>query len=213
MTRWRDDLIQPDSVSVRVQAARLIAGGGVIGYLTDTFYALGANPLNKDAIEKISLLKGRDNNKPILIIISDLEIADRFLATRSVNFCRLAERFYPGELTIVETAKPQVLSRLKSASGAIGLRLPRDSMVLDLVRACGGALTATSANPAGLPPATSASEVALYFPTELDLIVNGGNATQIEPSTIVDVSSGRPRLIREGVIKKSELAKVVELDS
>lgn len=208
-----DRLIQPDSELARALASRLVAAGGVVAYLTDTFYALGANPFDDIALEKIIALKGREENKPILLLISDLEIADQFLLTRSAKFQRLAEQFYPGEITIVERAKPHVLSNLKSVSGGIGLRLPRPTEVRRFVRACGGALSATSANPAGHPPARTARDVASYFPTGLSLIVDGGNATQTQPSTVVDISSGAVRLLREGVVRKGDIAKVIELDS
>lgn len=205
------DLIQLDGAATRTLASRLLAAGDVIAYLTDTFYGLGANPFDERALEKLVHLKGREENKPILVIISDLEIADKFLLPRSDDFHRLAERFWSGQLTIVEKAKPRVMNRLKSSSGAIGLRLPGASEVRRLVRACGGALTGTSANPAGCRPAISAREVAAYFPTGLSLIVDGGDATQTQPSTVVDVSGGQTRLLREGLISRSEIASVVTL--
>lgn len=200
-------------METREQAAHLVAAGDIVAYLTDTFYALGANPFDSSAIEKVVTLKGRDENKPILVVISDLKVADKFLAKRSANFELLVEQFWPGELTIIERAKSCLHGNLTSASGAIGLRLPKSPEVCRLVRECGGALTATSANPAGRPPAASAHQVASYFPSGLGLIVDGGNAKQTEPSTVVDVSGDTPRLIREGVISRQHLARVIELGS
>ena len=90
------------------------------------------------------------------------------------------------------------------------MRLPDDEEVRALVRACGGALTATSANPSGSPPAQTAAEVENYFPAGIDLIIDGGAALITEPSTVVDLSGEQPKLIREGAIKRSELVGLFE---
>jgi L-threonylcarbamoyladenylate synthase len=99
----------------------------------------------------------------------------------------------------------EVSGELTAGSGTIGLRLPLDEKVRSLVRACGGALTATSANLAGEPPARTAEEVRRAFPTGLDLVVDGGTASVDKPSTVIDLSGTNVRLIREGIITRSEL--------
>jgi len=88
----------------------------------------------------------------------------------------------------------------------VGLRLPDDDKVRELVRACGGALTATSANPANQPPSQTAQDVSNYFPNGIDLIVDGGPARINRPSTVVDATGVEPKLIREGVIAWDTLA-------
>lgn len=205
------DTIQLDSNSTRADAALRVANGEVIGFLTDTFYALGANPHNAFATEEIHRLKGSVEGKPILVLIGDSDFADRFIKRRSEAFRLLAKHFWAGELTIIEQAKPILPRNLCSVNGTIGLRYPRDPEVRQIVLACGGALTATSANPAGAPPATSALEVAAYFGKQLNLVIDGGLARRNEPSTVVDVSSGVARLVREGVIKRREIEHVVRL--
>ena len=92
----------------------------------------------------------------------------------------------------------------------MGLRLPDDESVRDLVRDCGGALTATSANIAGEPPARTAVDVARYFPTGLDIIIDGGATRSDKPSTVLDLSGETPRLIREGVVSRRELQKTLQ---
>lgn len=205
------DTIQLDTDATRQSAARRVASGEVIGFLTDTFYALGANPHDAVATGEIHRLKGSAKGKPILVLIGETDYADRFVQHRSETFRLLAAHFWAGEVTIIEKAKSTLPNNLCSAGGTIGLRYPHVPEVRRIVMACGGALTATSANPAGAPPAKSASEVAAYFGERLGLIIDGGLARRDEPSTVVDVSSGVARLVREGVIKRKEIEQVVRL--
>src|SRR6266849_1547348 len=154
-------------------AAKIIARGGVIAFRTDTFYGLGADPFNRSALQRISQLKGREASKPILVVISDIDQIERFISERSRAFDLLAERFWPGALTLIGKAAREVLGEVIEGTGTIGVRLPDDDNVRALVRECGGALTATSANPSGAAPARTAGEVASYFGAPVDLIVDG----------------------------------------
>ncbi|HEV2885079.1 MAG TPA: L-threonylcarbamoyladenylate synthase [Pyrinomonadaceae bacterium] len=198
-------MIQPDKPNTRIHAAAIIAAGGVIAFRTDTFYGLGADPLNADAVSKVRLLKSREDDKPILLLISDMNQVERFIAEPSETFRTIAERYWPAPITLVGLARSDLPIELTAGTNSIGLRLPDDENVRSLVRACGGSLTATSANPSARPPATTAQEVVSYFPSSLDLIIDGGEVTLTEPSTVVDLMGATPRLIREGAIKLEEL--------
>ena len=179
-------------------AARIISEGGVIAFRTDTFYGLGADPFNATAVAKIRELKGREENKPILLLLADASVADRFIADRSNEFEEVARKFWPGPLTIVGRAVANLPSEITAGTGTVGVRVPADAGVRDFVRQCGGALTATSANPSGSEPARSAKEVFGYFGDQIDLIVDGGVVTATQPSTVVDVTTSRIRIIRQG---------------
>lgn len=202
-------IIVKDSEETREQAAHVIAAGGVIAFRTDTFYGLGADPFNRDALSRVNLLKGRDGGKPILVVISDAIEVERFIETKSQLFASVSARHWPGALTIVIKAKPQVPFELTAGSGTIGLRLPDDEIVRSFIRACGGALTATSANLAGEPPARNAQDVSSSFPTGLDLIVDGGESRGDKPSTVLDISGERARLLREGAVSRGELQETL----
>ena len=178
----------------------IVKEGGVIAFRTDTFYGLGADPFNVVAVARIRELKGREDDKPILLLISDVDQVERLITDQSKHFQDLAARFWPGPLTIVGRANTDLPDGITVGTGTVGVRLPADASVRDLVRECGGALTATSANPAGRDAARSAEEVLNYFPTGIDLIVDGGQVTAIEPSTVVDATVSPPRVIREGAI-------------
>jgi L-threonylcarbamoyladenylate synthase len=198
-----------DSRETRARAAQAIAAGGVIAFRTDTFYGLGADPFNPEALRRVNSLKGRDAGKPILVVISDAIEAARFILEPSQIFASVSARHWPGALTIVVKAKPQVPPELTAGSETIGLRLPDDEVVRSFVRVCGGALTATSANLAGEPPARGADEVARSFPGGLDLIIDDGTSQSDKPSTVLDLSGERARLIREGVISRNELRETL----
>ena|ERR1044071_89766 len=197
-----------DGEEARARAAQIIADGGVVAFRTDTFYGLGADPFNREALRRVNNLKGRDGGKPILVVISDADEAGRFI-NQSPRFNAVSTRHWPGALTIVVEAKPEVPGELTAGSGTVGLRLPDDETVRSFIRACGGALTATSANLAGAPPARIAEEVAHSFPAGLDLIVDGGAARGDKPSTVLDLSGPQIRLIREGAVSRAELQETL----
>jgi L-threonylcarbamoyladenylate synthase len=202
-------LIYPNTAEARERAARLTAEGHVVAFRTDTFYGLGVVPSDAPALRRLNELKGRDG-KPILVVVSDAEAAGRLIAERTDAFDLLAARHWPGPLTLVARARGEASEILTAGTGTVGVRLPADEDAREIVRACGGALTATSANPAGRPPARTAAEVAAYFPSGLGLIIDGGPARTESPSTVLDVTGARPRLIREGVLTRQELEKSLE---
>lgn len=188
-----------DGAEARARAAGIVARGGVVAFRTDTFYGLGANPFDARAVRAVNSLKGRDG-KPILVVIADAEQAGRLVREKTELFESLAARHWAGALTLVTNAREELPDELTAGTGTIGVRLPGDAAVRGFVRACGGALTATSANRAGDPPAKSAGEVCAAFPLGLDLVVDGGASNTTEPSTVVDVTGREARLIREGAI-------------
>lgn len=202
-------LIYPDSEEARERAAGVVAAGGVFAFRTDTFYGLGADPFNAGALRALNDLKGRDA-KPILVLVSDPEFTERLVALKSRAFDVLSTRHWPGALTLVFAARPEVPELITAGTGTVGVRLPDDEEARATVRACGGVLTATSANPSTFPPARTASEVARYFPRGLGLVIDGGAARTELPSTVLDVSGARPRLIREGVVHVSELEETLK---
>lgn len=198
-------MIVPQSPQALEDAARIVLHGGLIAFRTDTFYGLGADPLSRPAIRRIRQLKIREETKPILLLISDYDKVARFIPKPSELFLTIASQHWPGPLTLVSNARPELPEELTAGSGTIGLRLPDDDDVRTLLRACGGALTATSANASGGLPARTAAEVENYFADGIDLIIDGGEATVLQPSTVLDVSGDKPRMIREAAISRKGL--------
>jgi L-threonylcarbamoyladenylate synthase len=202
-------MIVPHTEETLGHAAKLIANGGVIAFRTDTFYGLGVNPLNSNAVARIKKLKARERSQPILLLIADASDVDNFIVEKSEDFELVARSFWPGPLTIIGRAARKLSDELTAGSGTVGVRLPNDEEVRVLVRVCGGALTATSANLSGDPPARSAEEVADYFPSGIDLIIDGGEVVATEPSTVLDLSQPEPRVIREGAVSQKTLEGVL----
>jgi L-threonylcarbamoyladenylate synthase len=198
-------MILRQSTEALEEATRTISNGGLIAFRTDTFYGLGGDPLSRLAIGRIRQLKNREATNPILLLISDYDKVARFITKPSELFLTIASQHWPGPLTLVSNARSELPEELTAGSGTIGLRLPDDDDVRALLRACGGALTATSANPSGELPARTAKEVETYFAAGVDLIIDSGEATVLQPSTVLDVCGGKPRMIREGAISREGL--------
>jgi L-threonylcarbamoyladenylate synthase len=198
-------VIIPQTPESYLQIASAIAKGGVIAFRTDTFYGLGVDPFNRQAVQRIKQIKGREDRKPILVVVSEREQVERFIAKRSAAFDLLAKTFWPGPLTLIGRAVQEIPEEITAGTESLGVRLPADDSVRGLVRACGGALTATSANPSHQEPAKTAPEVFNYFGETIDLIVDGGVAIADRPSTVLDVCGDEPRLIRKGAINWSQI--------
>ena len=180
----------------------------MIAFRTDTFYGLGANPYDRTAVERIRELKGREDDKPILLLISDFDAVRRLVVNPSPAYALAAEKFWPGPLTIIGAADPALPEAITAGTGTVGVRLPADEELRKFVSECGGVLTATSANPSGRAPARSAQEVAEYFPSGIDLIVDGGESEATEPSTVLNVLTNPPRVVREGVITRDAIERL-----
>jgi L-threonylcarbamoyladenylate synthase len=142
------------------------------------------------------------------LLISDESEVDRFIQ-QAAFFKLVARKHWPAPLTLIGEARPEVPAALTASTHSLGIRLPDDDNVRAFVRACGGALTATSANVSGQPPARTVREVENYFPAGIDLIVDGGEVTATEASTVLDVSSSDVRLVREGAVSRDELKELL----
>lgn len=200
--------VLPDTDEARLRAADVVRGGGLVAFRTDTFYGIGADPFNPEAVRRIDELKGREG-KPILVLVSDRAWAERLTESRGPLFDALSERFWPGPLTLVLAADSSLPEELTAGTGTVGVRYPGDEAVCHFVETCGGVLTATSANLAGQAPARSADEVIRAFPSGLDLIVDGGETAAEKPSSVVDISGSAARLIREGALAWREVQEAL----
>jgi len=199
----------PGDETTRPKAADIVKRGGVIAFRTDTFYGLGADPFNSVAVERIKELKGREDDKAILVLISDLRQLPRVIKLRSKAFEVLARDLWPGPLTIIGMAVDNLPEEITAGTGTVGVRLPLDQQVRMVVEICGGILTATSANPSGADPGESAKQVRDYFSDRIDLIIDGGPVEATQPSTVVDASSDVVRIIRSGVVSNEAIEAVL----
>jgi len=192
------------------EAGEVVRGGGVIAFPTETFYGLGVNPFNVQAVQRLYDLKGRSpQTSPILVLIRSRHELQALVSEITPAAERLMQACWPGPLTLVFRAAGAVPSALTAGTGTIGVRLSASPDVQRVLDVIGGPLTGTSANRTGQPPATTAEEVARAFGADVDLIVNGGPTPGGLPSTVVDTTVSPPRLIREGCVSQAALRAVL----
>ena len=178
----------------------VVQAGGVIAYPTDTFYGLGADPGNREAVKRLFAIKGRKADQPILLLLFDRSGVNAWASSVTPSAERLMDRFWPGPLTLVFPAAAHVLPELMGGGGTIGLRVPGSGLTRDLLRALGTALTGTSANRSGGRDLRTADEVMAEVGDRVDLVLDGGPAAGDLPSTVVDVTTEPPRIIRQGIV-------------
>jgi L-threonylcarbamoyladenylate synthase len=195
---------EPDKLTT---IARILAAESVIVYPTDTFYGLGASCFSRPAIRRIYSLKRRERTKPLSVVIADLTDVERMAEFIPPIFREIAKEFWPGPLTIVLRVREQFPREILGPGHSLGIRLPRLDWLRDLVREAGFPLIATSANISGEKEISSAEEAVAIFRGKADLIVDGGRTPGILPSTVIDLTSPHPRIIREGAIPKKKLQK------
>lgn len=177
--------------------AHCIQSGGVVAFPTETFYGLGAHALDTQACQRIFQLKGRTAEKGLPLILATVEQLSLVAPALPQQAARLASVFWPGPLTLVVQAYPDVAA---AQHGTIAVRVSGWPLARALAAAVGAPITATSVNPSGAPPAETALEVDSTFGDGLDLILNGGRTAGGVPSTIVDVTGSEARLLRAGAI-------------
>ena len=185
-------------------AADTVGRGGVICYPTDTVYGLGCDPFNESAVKKAIAAKGK-RTKAMPVLVSGITCAGRLvILSRAAK--KLANVYWPGQLTMVLPARDQVPSVL-APQRTLGVRYPKHAICQQLLRLCSGCLVGTSANLTGKPPATSVTEIVEQLSDRVDVILDGGRATMGVASTIVDLTRDRFRILREGPISYAEILR------
>jgi L-threonylcarbamoyladenylate synthase len=194
------------------RVAGAVLAGEVVAYPTETFYALGADPRNGSAIDRLLELKGRQHDKPLLLIAHSLAELQEWVETIPPELYVVAEHFWPGPLTAVLPARPALHEAIAGTAGKVAIRLSPHPAARALVERCGVALTGTSANRAGEPPATTATQVREAFTVaEVEHILDVGETAGGEPSTLVDLCARPARILRRGAIGEEQIAALIRL--
>ncbi len=194
------------------QVAESLRRGDVVALPTDTFYGLAVDPVNLRAVEHIYELKTRARHKPLSLLIADVTQAYELARDIGSDFDKLAERFWPGPLTIVVKAGSKLPLRVTANTGNVALRVPEAPICRAVVSELGLPITATSANLRGLPECMRASCVREQFGEKIPLIVDGGPTARNVATTIVDLSGGANSwmILREGAIPTHEIALALQ---
>jgi L-threonylcarbamoyladenylate synthase len=186
-----------------------LLAGGVIVYPTETFYGLGAAGFSRRGVRTVFRIKRRERTKPLSVLASDLDMVVRISSDLPPALKILAGEFWPGPLSVVLAAAPDLPSFLKSAAGTIAVRIPPASWLRDLVRAICQPLTATSANLSGGREISSPSEAARLFSGKADVLVDGGDTPGGRPTTLLDLTRDRPMVLREGAVSAASIGEVL----
>lgn len=183
-----------------------LKSGGIIAIPTDTVYGIGADPFNANAVQKLYTVKGRPERKPIPLVLGCIEDVKHVAQNVPSYFFHLTDRFWPGGLTIIVEAK-NLLPQLTAGGTTVGLRIPNQPLLMQILHNFGGPLAITSANITGQPAATSPQEFGELLSTRIDYIVDDGETPGPIPSTVYDLSVSPPNVLREGVISSETLDK------
>lgn len=191
-------------------AAEQIRAGHVLGMPTDTFYGLAADPFNLRAVERVYEIKMRSRHKPLSLLIEHMDQAQEFARPLPEDFYILAQRFWPGPLTMIVPAASHLPLKVTANTGNVALRVPAAEIPLAVVKAAGIPITATSANLSGAAECTTAEQVRDQLQERISIIVDGGPSPRAELSTIVHFDGdGSWRVLREGAVPSKEVLEAL----
>lgn len=196
---------------MQTDPVQVLNQGDILLYPTDTLYGLGVDALNRNALKKLRTLKGREEGKPISIVVADLTMAEEYAVVTPLAK-RLVESFLPGKLTLVMEAKSLLPEELTAGTGTVGIRIPKHMLCLALAKDFGRPFTATSANVSGEEPQHSVSEILKQFGQRAELITRSidlGMLAESLPSTTVDVRGDVPHIMRAGAVSEEDIFSVL----
>lgn len=203
--------IDIDNIDMEVveEASRILKEGGLVAFPTETVYGLGANALDANASAKIYKAKGRPSDNPLIVHIAELDALNQIAEEIPEKAWQLAEKFWPGPLTMIFNKKDIVPLGTTGGLNTVAVRMPSHKLALSLIKEAGGYIAAPSANTSGRPSPTKASHVAQDLVGRIDMILDGGMVGIGIESTIVDVTSSPPMILRPGFINKEMLESVI----
>lgn len=197
------------------EAAQIIRAGGLVGMPTETVYGLGANGLDPAAVARIFEAKGRPQDNPLILHIADPVWLERYCRNIPQSAYLLADRFWPGPLTMVLSRRSNVPNRTTGGLDTVGMRCPSHPIALRLIREADVPIAAPSGNTSGKPSPTTAQHMLEDMDGKIDAILDGGPCSVGVESTIVDLTCSIPRLLRPGGVTLEDLTQVlgrVEVD-
>ena len=190
-------------------AARLIAAGELVAVPTETVYGLAGNGLCAEAVEKIYEVKGRPQVKPLALMVPDSSAMEKYCEDVPTQAKVLADKFWPGPLTIVLKSKPIVPEIVRAGGQTVALRCPDHPMTLEALKLADLPFAAPSANPSGEPSPKNAESVVKYFDGKIAAVIDGGECGIGTESTIIDMSAAPYRILRLGALSESEIRKAL----
>lgn len=188
------------------EAVRVLDGGGLVVFPTDTVYGVGASVHRPRGVARLYVAKGRPIERPIPVLVSSPGAVEEISTSVDDLSRALMEEFWPGPLTVVLPAASWLPVEIVRDTGNVGVRMPDHPIALELIERSGGALATTSANRSGEPETTTATDAAQHLGSEVELIIDGGTTPGGVPSTVIRVDdAGHIEILRAGAIDRSEL--------
>jgi L-threonylcarbamoyladenylate synthase len=193
------------------EAVRVLRRGGLVALPTETVYGLGADASNELAVRRIFAAKGRPSTHPLIVHVASADAARAWVAEFPPLAQTLAEHFWPGPLTLILKRSPRASDAVTGGQDTVAVRVPNHPLALELLGEFGGGIAAPSANTFGHVSPTTAAHVRSELGDAVDLVLDGGPCAVGVESTIVDLTSGAPRLLRPGGISKEQLESALRL--
>lgn len=207
MNKYIDLREKIDDIKIE-EAAEIIKNGGIVVFPTETVYGIAANGLDSKAVEKIYRAKGRNQNKPLILLISNKKMLEQIAENISEMELKLMEVFWPGPLTLVLKRKRNVPDIVTAGSETVGVRMTSGEIARRLIETCNFPITAPSANISGKPSGTNVEDIFEELNNKVDCIIDGGNSKVGIESTVVKVIDGIPHILRLGEITPEQIKKV-----
>lgn len=191
------------------EAGKILKQGGIVAFPTDTVYGLGAIYKDTDAVQKIFSAKGRDEGKPLSILISRIEQVNELTDSIPASAGKLMEAFWPGALTVIIRKNGNVPDCVTAGGSTVGIRMPASDTARNIIEQAGSPLAAPSANTSGKRSSVDANEVAEDLDGKIDMIVDGGRCDIAVSSTVVEIKEDGYKILRAGVITQEMLDDVL----
>ena len=191
------------------KAAELIKQGKIVVFPTETVYGIGTNGLDEQAVKKLYNVKQRPLNKPISLLVSNMEMVNQIAKDITEIEYKIMEKFFPGPLTIILKKKDIVPDLLTAGQNTVGVRMPSNEIARKLVEAAGVPIAAPSANLSGEPSGTNLQNTKQYFKDNVHFYIDGGECEIGLSSTIVQVIDGKPQILRQGSITLEQINQIL----
>ena len=203
------DPFNPQSELI-LKAAGLIKKGGIVLFPTRCLYGLGADPFNSEAVDRLFQIKKRPSNKPISVLVKDVNDLNILVKHVPSTAQCIIDNFWPGQITIVFEAKSTISVKITADTGKIGIRIPEHPVAFSLVNEVNGPITGTSANISGKVGCSAISDLDVQLTEKIDILLDAGQLKGGTGSTVIDVTTPFPTILREGYVSSKNIIAVLE---
>ena len=190
------------------EPAQIIKKGGIVVFPTETVYGIGTNGLDENAIRKLYEVKQRPLNKPISLLVNNIEMVEKIAKNITEVEYKLMERFFPGPLTIILEKRDIIPDILTSNTNTIGIRMPSGEIAKKLIEFAGVPIATSSSNISGKPSGTNITDIKKDFEGKIDCFIDNGESELGIPSTVIRIIDNIPHILRQGKITEEQIMNI-----